>query len=76
MEFKKITDKKKYLKKNYPYHYVPELTDKKKCVHCGNEFVVEDFKVIVKDNIEYIVCPKAPSCDGDVTDWVNPEFGK
>jgi hypothetical protein len=71
MEFIYIKDKKNYLKENYPYLTVPKLTDKKHCIHCDKDILVGDFKVIIKDKIEYIVCPNTPKCNGDVTDWID-----
>jgi hypothetical protein len=71
MEFKEIKDKKKYFKKNYPYYFVPELNEEKYCIHCGENIRVGDYKVEIKNGIEFIVCPNAPRCDGDVTDWID-----
>lgn len=73
---KEITNinKLKYLNENYPFENVPELTEKKRCIHCDNIFTVGDFKVF-KDAIgeEYICCPHAPECDGTVIDWFDAE---
>jgi len=71
MVFKKIIDKANYFKKNYPFGGAPKLTDTKYCLHCGENFMVGDYKVIVKNGHELIVCPNAPECDGDVMDWVD-----
>ena len=70
MNLKKIKDKAGYLKEHYPFLGVPKLTDKKHCIHCGKDFIVGDYKVQIENNEEYIVCPNAPDCDGDVTDWI------
>jgi hypothetical protein len=74
MEFKEIKDKQKYLKKNYPYRGVPKLDEKKYCLHCAEYFIVGDYKVEIKDKEEFIVCPNAPKCDGNVMDWIDKEW--
>ncbi len=66
----KIKNKQKYLDDNYPFGYPPELTDKLRCLHCGNLFTVGDYKVFKNGWEEYIYCPNAPDCDGTVIDWV------
>jgi hypothetical protein len=65
-----ITDKQKYLDENYPFDDVPRLSDKKRCIHCGCEFTVNDYKVF-RDKMgeEFICCPNAPDCDGTIIDW-------
>jgi hypothetical protein len=75
MKVIKITDKKDYLEKHYPFEEVPELNDKKRCIHCDSEFFVKDFKVCIDENesFEYICCPNAPECDGTVIDWFRVE---
>ena len=74
MKFKEVEIKEKYFSKNYPFYFPPKLTDKRKCIHCGSEFIVADFKVriIIDEDGEddIIVCPNAPKCDGNVLDWV------
>ena len=69
MKFKEIKDKASYLKKHYPFVGVPKLTDKKHCIHCGQDFIVGDYKVELANGEEYIVCPNAPKCDGTLIDW-------
>jgi hypothetical protein len=69
MKFKEIKNKLNYLKKNYPFVFVPKLTDKKHCIHCDTDFIVGDYKVKISNGEDYIVCPNAPQCNGDVTDW-------
>jgi len=65
-----IKNKQKYLNDNYPFEEIPNLTDKKHCIHCDTDFIVGDFKVFIdKDGDEFIYCPKAPDCDGTVIDW-------
>ncbi|PHI18030.1 hypothetical protein CEQ90_20080 [Lewinellaceae bacterium SD302] len=65
-----IEDKQKFLQENYPFEDPPNLTDKRRCIHCDTVFYVGDFKVF-KDNTgnELICCPKAPDCNGTVIDW-------
>ncbi len=76
-KFKEIKDKESYIKKHSLFSPAPELTDIQHCVHCGKDFIVGDYKVkVVYDNdenkkMEFIVCPNAPECDGDMTDWVD-----
>ena len=63
-----------YLKENYPFTEVPELTDKKCCIHCDTVFEVKDYKVYKdKKGDEFICCPNAPDCNGTVIDWVDVE---
>ena len=72
--FKEITDKEAYLKKHYPFYPIPRLTDRKTCIHCGQNFTVKDFKVVAERDdftgllYELIVCPNAPDCDGTAID--------
>jgi hypothetical protein len=70
----KITDKAKYLKDNYPFENVPELTDQLECIHCNSVITVGDYKVFkAESGFEYICCPNAPECDGTVIDWISAE---
>lgn len=68
-----IKDKQKYLQDNYPFEGVPEMTDKKHCIHCDNDIVVGDYKVYLINGEEYIYCPNAPECNGTVIDWIEIE---
>lgn len=69
-----IADKQKYLEENYPFVGVPELTDKKTCIHCGKIITVGDYKVFKgNDGFEFICCPNAPECNGTVIDWMEPD---
>jgi hypothetical protein len=66
-----ITDKEKYLEENYPFEDIPELSDTKYCLHCGETIIVGDYKVFVdEDGDELIYCPNAPECDGTIIDWM------
>ena len=71
MKILQPVNKAEYLEKNYPFHPAPELTDKKICLHCREEITVGDFKVELSEGEQFIVCPNAPKCDGNVMDWVN-----
>lgn len=75
MKFIEIADKELYLRKNYPFVIVPKLTDKKHCIHCNQKIKVGNFKVQISNNLEIIVCPNAPECDGTVIDWLDKPFG-
>lgn len=69
-----ISNKKEYLEKNYPFEGIPELYDRKRCIHCGENIVVGNYKVFKgSDGMEYICCPNAPECDGTVIDWIRIE---
>jgi hypothetical protein len=69
--YKNIEDKKAYLRHNYPFSPIPKLQDHKECIHCGESILVNDFKVIIEEGVEYIVCPNHPKCDGTVIDWID-----
>jgi hypothetical protein len=47
-----IKDMQKYLQENYLFEGVPKLTDKKHCIHCDKDIVVDDFKVFLEDGEE------------------------
>ena len=68
------TNKKEYLENNYPFYPVPELTVKKYCTRCGNNITVGEFKVEFKGGEQFIVCPNAPECKGNVYDWRGLEW--
>jgi hypothetical protein len=70
-----IEDKQKYLDENYPFEGIPDLTDKKRCIHCDQIITVGDYKVFkAEDDNEFIYCPNAPDCDGTLIDWIDLEF--
>lgn len=79
MKFKQIENKEVFLKENYPFANVPKLGDKKHCIHCNKTIIVGDFKVETEYNElkgedhDYIVCPNAPECKGNVMDWMDLE---
>lgn len=68
----KIENKQEFLDKNYPLGQPPKLTDKFRCIHCGNIITVGDFKVFKEegDDFEYICCPNTPDCNGTAIDWM------
>lgn len=67
----KIQDKQKYLDENYPFEEIPELYDKKKCIHCDSIIFVGNYKVFKDESgDEWIHCPNAPECDGTPLDWM------
>jgi hypothetical protein len=68
-----VIDKGSYLEENYPFEDVPELSEKRRCIHCDQVFTVKDFKVFRDGLSEYICCPNAPECDGTVIDWFGVE---
>lgn len=68
----KIKDKQKYLNENYPFADVPELSERKYCIHCDSDIIVGNYKVFVNEfGDEFICCPNAPECDGTVIDWMS-----
>jgi hypothetical protein len=70
-----IDDKQNYFDENYPFEYPPDLTDKKRCIHCDQIITVGNYKVFRdEDGNEFIYCPNAPDCDGTVIDWIDLEF--
>lgn len=70
-DFIEILDKHKYLNDNYPFRNLPDLTEKRKCIHCDQIINVGDYKVYRdKQGNEFIVCPNSPECDGTVIDWM------
>jgi hypothetical protein len=68
-------NKTDYLENNYPFYPVPELTDKKHCTRCGNDITVGEFKVGFEGGEQFIVCPNAPECKGNVFDWRSLGWG-
>lgn len=67
-----IANKQAYLNTNYPFTATQKLTEKKRCIHCGNSITVGAFKVFkASDGFEFICCPGAPACDGTLIDWID-----
>jgi hypothetical protein len=68
----RIEDKQKYLNENYPFNEIPEVSDRKRCIHCDSIIIVGNYKVFVDEQgVEYICCPNAPECNGTVIDWLD-----
>ena len=70
-EFECIEQKAQYLRNHYPFVEVPKLTDVQCCIHCGENFIVGDFKVRIEGSNQCIVCPNAPKCNGNCIDWTD-----
>lgn len=65
-----IQDKQKYLELKYPFSSIPLLDEKRYCMHCKKDFLVEKYKVFrSEEGREFICCPNAPVCKGTVLDW-------
>lgn len=73
MKFKEIKDKQSYFEEHYLFEEVPKLTDQKYCIHCCTNIIVGNYKVEIDDEgEEFIVCPNAPICNGNILDWMSP----
>lgn len=68
-----VEDKQEFLNKEYPFRHPPKLTDKFRCLHCGEVITVGDYKVFKEkgDDVLYICCPNAPECNGSIIDWID-----
>ena len=65
-----VKNKQRFFRIHYPFENLPLLTEKKRCIHCGEVITVGDFKVFQDENqFKFICCPNAPECDGTVIDW-------
>ena len=73
MEEVLVNDKEKFLKEHYPFGDPPELTDKFRCLHCGEVITVGEYKIFKEpgDDFLYICCPNTPECNGTVIDWID-----
>jgi hypothetical protein len=70
----KIENKEEYLKREYPFGDLPNLTDQVRCIHCDEIIVVGNFKVFQDEmGEEYICCPNSPDCNGTIIDWISPD---
>ena len=68
-----VKNKMNYLESYSPFaDSVKEFNDKVECIHCGNKFVLNEFKVVreMAYGKEYIVCKHYPECDGSIIDFV------
>lgn len=72
-----VPDKQKFINEEYPFEDAPKLTDKFRCLHCGEVITVGDYKVFRDETGEdYIYCPNAPECNGSIIDWVDVNFNR
>ena len=79
-----VADKQKFLTENWPFgdgEGAYELTEKFRCLHCGEVITVGDYKVFkdadaVDPNFLYICCPNAPECDGTLIDWIDVDANR
>jgi hypothetical protein len=78
MEEVLVNDKHKFLNEHYPFDVAPELTDKFRCLHCGEVITVGEYKIFKEqgDDFLYICCPNAPECDGTVIDWIDVDANR
>jgi hypothetical protein len=71
----KQEEREKYFMDNYPSKEKPNFNEKRICIHCKSVINVGDYKVEISENLpyydksEFIVCPNAPTCDGNILDW-------
>lgn len=70
-----VTDKKDYYEKNNPFAE-DRFNEKICCLHCDNEFVFNEFKVIRNKttNEEFIVCKHYPECNGSLIDFMPADY--
>ena len=79
-EFVSDEEKEFYLKFHYLRNPLPDMLDIMICLYCNKKFTVKDFKVLVtkcdccNEYLEIIVCPYAPDCEGDFTNWAGKEI--
>lgn len=68
-----VEDKQKFLDEQPPPFGGYKLTEKVRCIHCGEEVSVGDFKIFKHedDDFLYVYCPNAPECDGTIIDWAD-----
>ncbi|PKL92262.1 MAG: hypothetical protein CVV21_05780 [Candidatus Goldiibacteriota bacterium HGW-Goldbacteria-1] len=67
-----IKNKMQYIESYSPFRKSPEeFNEKVECIHCGNKFIFNEFKVIreMESGHEYIVCKHYPECDGTIIDF-------
>lgn len=69
-----VADKQAFIDEEYPWEDKPQLTDKRRCLHCGQVITVGDYKVYQDETGEkYICCPNTPDCNGSIIDWVDTD---
>ena len=73
-----VKDKQQFLSEHYPLGDAPEMTEKFRCLHCGEVITVGDYKVYKEkdDDFLYISCPNAPQCNGTVIDWIDVDANR
>ena len=73
-----VSDKQQFLNEHYPFGVPPELTEKFRCLHCGEIITVGEYKIFKEqgDDFSYICCPNAPKCNGTVIDWIDPDANR
>ena len=73
-----VADKQKFLNEEYPFEDKPKLTDKFRCLHCGEVITVGDYKIFKEhgDDVLYICCPNAPECNGTIIDWIDVDANR
>jgi len=77
-----VEDKQKFLNEEHPFlHGHHKLTEKFRCLHCGEVITVGDYKVFkdadaVDPDFLYICCPNAPECDGTIIDWIDVDANR
>lgn len=64
-----IENKELYFCAQYPFNPIPDLSEKRRCIHCHEIITIRDYKVFKGEINEYICCPNAPECDGTIIDW-------
>jgi ssDNA-binding Zn-finger/Zn-ribbon topoisomerase 1 len=67
-----VEDKLDYYKKNNPF-VEDRFNEKVECLHCGENFIFNEFKVIRETSPkgdEFIVCKHFPKCNGSLIDFV------
>ncbi len=71
----KQEEREKYFMDNYPSTEKPNFNEKRICINCKSVINVADYKVEISEKLpyydkrEFIVCPNAPTCDGNIIHW-------
>jgi hypothetical protein len=75
--FKTINNKKRYLDSRSGHLEPFDLKADMFCVSCEKLFKVEDYLVRLKQNgfrFDEVITCSAHDCEGNIEDWVEPEF--
>lgn len=76
MQLKEITEnREEFFRNHYPFDKTPKLTARMYCPSCKQVIALKDFKVMISSGELYIVCPNAPKCSSDPTDWMSLKDG-